>query len=72
MTLEERIGEAEDGYDILNLDPDFEGSCPCFWVRDGDAYMHGHCWRTCQECEYVGLHVHGISNAAAEAAARHP
>ena len=55
--LRVKVQQAEDGYDILHLDTDYEGSCPCFWVHGEDFDIHGHCWRpNCKKHDYVGLH----------------
>jgi hypothetical protein len=43
------------------LEKKWDGSCPCFTaspVVDGyKIELRGHCWRTCMECKYNGLHV---------------
>lgn len=53
-----RVAESQDGYDILALDPEQDGSCPCFHVvLDDGTRIDGHCWRvTCDQHEGVGLH----------------
>ena len=55
--LRVRVQRAEDGYDILRLGEEYEGSCPCFWVHGEDFDIEGHCWRPrCDSHEGVGLH----------------
>lgn len=45
------------------LSKEYDGGCPCFYyypIVDGvKIEIHGHCWRTCQECAYNGLHITG-------------
>ncbi len=45
---------------ILNLMPDYCGSCPCGNVLLGEININMHCWRTSFEncnCKYSGLHI---------------
>lgn len=65
-TIDELIKEIKslDYYDIQrHFDPGNDGGCPCFWcdlkVEGKKIEIHGHCWRTCQECAFNGLHVTG-------------
>jgi hypothetical protein len=52
----------EDGYSLLNRDPDYDGSCPCFELSEPGLRVVGHCWRTryksCR-CRFAGVHVWG-------------
>lgn len=63
MTTQELIELVEKMDYPQQLDTDYEGSCPCFWytpIVDGHKLqIHGHCWRTCNECLYNGIHVSG-------------
>ncbi len=52
------------GYDVLALDPYFEGSCPCAMVGIGGVRLEFHCWRVCSQCEYVGIHYEGAEGRA--------
>ena len=46
----------EDGYALMSLSGEFEGSCPCStFVFEGFIY-ETHCWRICAKCDGCGLH----------------
>jgi hypothetical protein len=73
-TLRDRILACKDGYDVLHLDPNYEGSCPCFSVKEyGRPYapaaieIHGHCWRVDITHPGCGLHVSGINRLGNDA-----
>lgn len=53
-----------DGYDILALDPGFDGGCPCATVVIDGERLELHCWRVCSTCEYVGIHYEGAGGRA--------
>ena len=53
------------GYDVLRLDPDFDGSCPCATFTFRGHRFEAHCWRGCSQCEYVGLHYDSSGKALA-------
>ena len=46
-------------YDVMALDPDYAGSCPCFRAEIEGTLIEGHCWRVCRKCEGCGLHYEG-------------
>lgn len=75
MTVNElrvKVQQAEDGYDILRLDSEYQGSCPCFQVLGDGFAIDGHCWRTCRTCDGVGLHVSSaVPSDVAKLMARH-
>lgn len=47
------------GFDVLALDPNYDGSCPCADVVIGGVRLLIHCWRTCSDCTYAGVHFTG-------------
>ena len=49
----------DSGYLVLAMDPSFSGSCPCATVTIDGTRLEMHCWRVCDQCEYVGLHYFG-------------
>lgn len=53
------LATLQDGFDVLALDPQQDGSCPCFSTTINGTKIEGHCWRVCSRCEYVGLHYEG-------------
>jgi hypothetical protein len=54
-----------DGFDVLALDSEYIGSCPCATVVVDGARLELHCWRVCSACEYVGIHYEGAAGRAA-------
>lgn len=50
------LGDRMTGWDYLNLDPSFDGSCPCAAFEVEGVKFEAHCWRLCERCEYAGLH----------------
>jgi hypothetical protein len=64
MTLIELI-DGKTAHQVLSLDPNYEGACPCATVIASDGYLHIHCWRTCDLCSLAGVHFRGISRLAA-------
>lgn len=63
MTTLDRLPET--GYEVLGLDPEYIGSCPCATVTVDGERLEMHCWRTCSECDHVGIHYEGNAGAAA-------
>ena len=61
MTPEQRadLAPAETGYDVLRLDPDYNGSCPYAEFDLDGAHIRLHCWRVCSGCDGCGIHVRG-------------
>ena len=55
----------EDGFDVLRLDPSYDGSCPCARITVDGQKLRLHCWRVCFDCEYVGIHYEGIAGRLA-------
>lgn len=47
------------GFELLALDPHYDGACPCATVVIDDVRLEMHCWRVCFRCEYVGVHYEG-------------
>ncbi len=59
-----------DGYELLALDPKYDGSCPCATVVIDGVKLEMHCWRVCSRCTYAGVHYEGTAGRlAAERAA---
>ena len=76
MTLRHQILAAEDGFDLLRLDPEYTGSCPCAKIEDEaeGITIETNCWRTFQwyavqnaECDHQGVcaHLWGADEAIA-------
>ena len=58
------------GYELLALDPEYTGSCPCAtFTYDGHRY-DAHCWRVCSKCRGCGLHYFNGTKEEAERLAR--
>jgi hypothetical protein len=57
----------EDGYDLLRLDLDYDGSCPCFMLTLDGTRLEGHCWRVCHRCKGCGIHYEGDEETALRA-----
>jgi hypothetical protein len=55
------------GYELMALDPDYCGSCPCFTVYVNGTTLEGHCWRVCFDCDGCGLHYTGNKAIAVHA-----
>ena len=54
-----------DAYDVMDMDPGYEGSCPCFGPVEIDGTLiEGHCWRVCTQCDGCGLHYEGDRKVA--------
>lgn len=47
------------GYEILALDPNYEGSCPCARFDLGGTEIELHCWRVDPWCAGCGIHYKG-------------
>lgn len=56
--------EPLDGYALLALDPQYEGSCPCAAFEFEGTRFDAHCWRVCRDCTYAGLHYEGDPTVA--------
>jgi hypothetical protein len=46
VSLRERILTASTGFDLLALDDDYIGSCPCATVEGDGSRLEMHCWRS--------------------------
>lgn len=56
-----------DGWNVLYMDPEYGGHCPCARVVLDGADLRLHCWRVCDECAGCGIHYVGaVGRAAAE------
>ena len=57
----------------LNLDPDFDGGCPCATLNGDDFTIYIHCWRTNRNCccRHAGIHVSGIEYETAKQVVEH-
>ena len=57
----------------LNLDPDFDGGCPCAKLEGDGFSIDIHCWRTSRNCSCrnAGIHVYGIEGEMAKQVADH-
>lgn len=49
----------DDGYALLRLDPEYDGSCPCATIALPSGVYELHCWRVCTDCAGCGLHYEG-------------
>lgn len=46
----------------MEIDPEFDGSCPCSDIEGDGFTIKTHCWRTSRDncdCEFSGIHVDG-------------
>ena len=48
-----------DGTEILRLDPEWDGSCPCAQVVVDGTELDIHCWRVPDACGGSGVHYRG-------------
>lgn len=62
---QEALQIPQTGFDVLALDPEYGGHCPCAVVVIDGARLELHCWRVCSSCEYVGIHYEGPEGRAA-------
>ena len=60
------MSELLTGHDVLALDRDYTGSCPCAEFELDGAHISLHCWRVCHLCAGCGIHVLSGDRAAAE------
>lgn len=42
--------ELNDGYEVLALDPNYIGACPCATFELDGTRIETHCWRTGRSC----------------------
>ena len=60
----QEVWESTSGYDLLALDPEYTGSCPCATYTGGGVRIEMNCWRTGQyylgggSCGHRGACVH--------------
>jgi hypothetical protein len=63
--LEEMLSASGDGgRELLYMDPDYCGSCPCATIDLWGTTLEMHCWRVCQKCERCGVHYEGNREVA--------
>ena len=55
------MSDLADGWEVLALDPEYIGSCPCARVVIDDQRLELHCWRVCGKCQYAGIHYEGVA-----------
>ena len=48
----------------LELDPRYDGGCPCAMFEVDGTLFEAHCWRVCPTCRYAGLHYRGSEETA--------
>lgn len=54
----------QSGFDVLALDPNYGGSCPCAVVEINGQRLELHCWRVDQEHDGCGIHYEGEKGKA--------
>lgn len=66
MPSESRLEDVLTSEHPYTLDPENDHSCPCFRLVTEDYIIRGHCWRTCKQCRFCGIHISSITKSVLE------